>query len=481
MTVKDKRPHPLVSAVPVVLLVVLIAFSVGFFGPDAMNGANQISMLIAAAVCVTLSMTLYRTAWTTIEKGIKKTFADTIVPILILLLIGLISGTWMISGTVPTLIYYGIQIISPRFYLVCTCLICSVVSIMTGSSWTTIATIGIALIGIGHALGVPETWAAGAIISGAYFGDKVSPLSDTTVLASSCAGVNLFDHIRYMLFTTIPSLSVALGVFLVAGLWLCNGNDICIEEFMTCLDNTFNISAWTLLVPAITVILIMRRTPVLITLFVASMAACVCAVILQPHVLTAIDDDGNILRGLMTSCFGATNLQSGNTEVNDLIATSGMAGMLNTVWLIICAITFGSVMIATDMLMSITAVVIRCIKGRASLVSSTIMTGCFANLATSDQYMSIILTASMFKEAYRKLGYEDRLLSRSVEDSATVVSVLIPWNTCGLTQATVLGVPTMMYLPYCVFNLVSPLMSILMSVIGWKIKRRGDSETTLNH
>lgn len=468
---KPRFPHPLIAVIPVILLVIMITVSVGFFGANAMNGANQISMLLSAAVCVTLSMTIYRTPWATVENGIRKTIGDTIVPILILLLIGMISGTWMISGVVPTLIYYGIQIISPQFYLVCSCLICAVISVMTGSSWTTIATIGIALLGIGNALGIPDTWSAGAIISGAYFGDKVSPLSDTTVLASSSSDVNLFDHIRYMFLTTIPSMTVALIVFLVAGISMCKGNEIHIDEYIVSLDHTFTITPWTLLVPVITGVLIARRTPVLITLFIASLAACVCALVFQSQVLSAIDDNGNMFRGLMTTCFGSTALDSGNLALNDLISTSGMAGMLNTVWLILCALTFGGVMMATNMIQSITSSLIKYIKGRVSLVFSTVITGIFSNLATSDQYMSIILTSSMFKGAYHRLGYENRLLSRSAEDSATVTSVLIPWNTCGLTQATVLGVSTLAYLPYCIFNLVSPLMSIIVAAIGWRIKR----------
>lgn len=464
-----RYPHPLISLIPLIVLVLMIVVSVGFYGADAMNGANQVSMLLAAAVAAALSMFIYKTPWSIIEKGIVKTISDTTAAIIILLLIGMISGTWMISGVVPTLIYYGVQIISPQFYLVTSCIICAIVSIMTGSSWTTVATIGIALIGIGTALGIPEAWSAGAIISGAYFGDKISPLSDTTVLASSTAGVNLFDHIRYMLFTTIPSITIALIIFLIAGLQMDYGTNIDINDFLFSLDNTFTITPWTMLVPVITGIMIAKKIPAIVTLFVASIAACICALIFQPQVLSAIAPDGNMIQGMLQTCFGSTALDSGNVNLNDLISTSGMAGMLNTVWLIICAVTFGGTMMATNMIQSITATIIRIVKGRISLVSTTVATGIFANVVTSDQYMSIILTGSMFKDVYRKLGFENRLLSRTTEDSVTVTSVLVPWNTCGLTQATVLGVPTLIYLPYCFFNIISPLMSIFIAATGWKI------------
>ena len=467
-----RLPNPLVSLIPILILVGMIFISVGFFGADAMSGSSQVSMICAAAVSATLSIVFYKGTWNTIETGIVKTIGDTSVSIIILLLIGMISGTWMISGVVPTLIYYGIQIISPQFFLVSACIICAVVSVMTGSSWTTIATIGIALLGIGKALGVSEAWAAGAIISGAYFGDKISPLSDTTVLASSSSNVNLFEHIRYMLFTTTPTMIITLIIFLIAGLNATDNTEVMVEEYLTGLSSSFNISPWTLIVPLLTAILIARKVPAIITLFAASVFACICAVILQPDQLSLVaEGDGNILRGLFITCFGTTAIDTGNANLNSLVSTSGMSGMLDTVWLIICALIFGGTMIATRMIESITSMIIRLVKGRITMVASTIVTGIFSNTATSDQYISIILTASMFKDVYRKLGYENRLLSRTTEDAVTVTSVLVPWNTCGLTQATVLGVPTIVYLPYCFFNLISPLMSLLVAVIGWKIKK----------
>ena len=467
------RPSPIVSLIPVIVLVGLICLTVHFFGANAMNGGSQICMLFAAATAAGLSMRFYKMPWKKIEEGIGNAIGKTSTSIIILLLIGMISGTWMISGVVPTLIYYGIQIIRPEFFLISSCVICSLMSVMTGSSWTTIATIGIALLGIGEGLGVSAAWSAGAIISGAYFGDKVSPLSDTTVLASSTADVTLFAHIHYMMYTTIPSLTISLIIFLIAGFVNNDDTPVHIEEYTEGLKSTFNITGWVLIVPLITGIMVAKKMPALITLLMASVYAVIAAVILQPDVLRTIAGDGNIVKGLMMTCFGETALQTGSASLDNLVSTSGMAGMLNTVWLILCALTFGGVMVSTRMIQSITMVIVKWVRSRVSLVSSTVATGIFSNIVTSDQYLSIIIVGNMFKDAYKKLGYENRLLSRTTEDAVTVTSVLIPWSTCGLTQATILGIPTLVYLPYCFFNIISPFMSIFIAMIGWKIKKTG--------
>lgn len=467
------RPSPIVSLIPVIILVGLICLTVHFFGANAMNGGSQICMLFAAATAAGLSMRIYKMPWRKIEEGIGNAIGKTSTSIIILLLIGMISGTWMISGVVPTLIYYGIQIIRPEFFLISSCVICSLMSVMTGSSWTTIATIGIALLGIGEGLGVSAAWSAGAIISGAYFGDKVSPLSDTTVLASSTADVTLFSHIHYMMYTTIPSLTISLIIFLIAGFVNNDDTPVHIEEYTEGLKSTFNITGWVLIVPLITGIMVAKKMPALITLLMASVYAVIAAVILQPDVLRTIAGDGNIVKGLMMTCFGETALQTGSASLDNLVSTSGMAGMLNTVWLILCALTFGGVMVSTRMIQSITMIIVKWVRSRVSLVSSTVATGIFSNIVTSDQYLSIIIVGNMFKDAYKKLGYENRLLSRTTEDAVTVTSVLIPWSTCGLTQATILGIPTLVYLPYCFFNIISPFMSIFIAMIGWKIKKTG--------
>ncbi|MBQ6080385.1 MAG: sodium:proton antiporter [Muribaculaceae bacterium] len=473
-----KLPHPLVAMIPVVVLIGLLVIVITLFGSDSLTGGSQIALLMGLAVCVLISMTFYHVPWNVFEKQMTTTLGNVSVTLLILLTVGMLAGSWMVSGVVPTLIYYGVQILSPRFFLVSACVICALVSLLSGSSWTTIATIGVALLGIGQALGISEAWTAGAIISGAYFGDKMSPLSDTTILASSSVRVDIFDHIRYMVLTTTPSILITLVIFLVAGLGHgSSGEALHVEQYTDGLAATFNISLWTLLVPLLTGVLIARKVPSLVVLFVSSIMAGITALILQPHILCQIAGDASLstpmalFKGLAVSYYGSTAVQTGHEALNDLVSTGGMAGMLNTIWLILCAMCFGAAMVASGMIESITRVIIRFVRTRTTLVGSTVTTGIFLNLTTGDQFISIVLTADMFREVYQKEGYEPRLLSRTTEDAATVTSVLVPWNTCGMTQATVLGVSTLTYLPYCFFNLISPLMTILIAAIGWKIKR----------
>ncbi|WP_300724004.1 Na+/H+ antiporter NhaC family protein [uncultured Alistipes sp.] len=471
----ERLPSPWVSLIPLAVLTGLLYIVIRCFGGDAINGGSQIALLSATSVCVMLAIGLYRCRWSVLEEAIIDNIRASASAILILLLIGAIAGTWMISGVVPTLIYYGLQILHPSFFLVASCLICAIVSLMTGSSWTTIATIGVALMGIGEAMGFPEGWVAGAIISGAYFGDKISLLSDTTVLASSTVGVPVFQHIRYMLYTTVPSMLVALGVFTVAGLMLRHGADSQTGLYAEALRETFRITPWLLLVPLATGLLIARKLPAIVTLFLAAVFACVAMLAAQPELVARVAGVGELdflsgFKGVLMSCFGPTSLETGTPQLDELVATRGMAGMLNTVWLIICAMCFGGVMTGSGMLRSLTAIFLRFVRRAFSAVASTVGAGIFFNLCTADQYISIILSGRLFRDLYARRGLEERLLSRSVEDSATVCSVLIPWNSCGMTQATVLGVSTFVYMPYCIFNIVSPLMSLLVAAIGWKIK-----------
>ena len=472
MDQNTKTPHPLVAIIPVVILIGFLALVISLFGSESLNGGSQIALLMGMAVCVCISMAVYRVPWRKFEQQIKQTLGEVSITLLILLCVGMLSGSWMISGIVPTLIYYGVQIMSPQFFLVSASVICALVSLLSGSSWTTIATIGVALLGIGHALDVSEAWTAGAIISGAYFGDKLSPLSDTTILASSATGTDLFVHIRYMMLTTIPTFLIALVIFFIAGLGNGGAAELQVEQYTEGLSRTFHISLWTLLVPLFTGVLIARRIPSLIVLFSSSIMAGIVALTLQPHILCEVAGNDNLTRGLAMTYYGATAIDTGNASLNELISTGGMAGMLNTIWLILCAMCFGAVMVASGMIQCLTQVIVSWVRHRVSLVSSTVGTGIFLNLTTGDQFISIVLTADIFKEVYDDQGYETRLLSRTCEDAATVTSVLIPWNTCGMTQATVLGVPTLTYLPYCFFNMLSPLMSIIVAAIGWRINRR---------
>lgn len=471
-----KQPSAWVSAIPLLVLTGLLYMVIRTFGGGAIDGGSQIALLSAASVCVMLAMGLYGCSWSVLEDSIIDNIRASASAILILLLIGAIAGTWMVSGVVPTMIYYGLKILHPSFFLVASCVICAVVSLMTGSSWTTIATIGVALMGIGRAMGFPEGWIAGAIISGAYFGDKLSLLSDTTVLASSTVGVPIFTHIRYMLYTTIPSFVVALAVFTVAGLTYDHGSAAHAELYAQTLAQTFRITPWLLLVPLATGMLIARKLPAIVTLFAAVVLACAAMLAVQPEMVASVAgverlDFMSGFRGVLMSCFGPTAIQTGNVQLDELVATRGMAGMLHTVWLIICAMCFGGVMTGSGMLRALTSIFLRSVHRTVSAVASTLGAGIFFNLCTADQYISIILSGRLFRDLYAERGLELRLLSRSVEDSATVCSVLVPWNSCGMTQATVLGVSTFVYMPYCIFNIVSPLMSLLVAAVGWRIKR----------
>jgi NhaC family Na+:H+ antiporter len=476
-----KIPSPVLSLVPVLVLAGLFFITIKIFGGEALEGGSQIVLLTATAVSCTIAIGYCKVKWKTIEMAITHNIAGIAVALFILLLIGALSGSWIISGIVPTLIYYGMQIIHPSFFLASTCIICSIVSVMTGSSWTTIATIGIALLGIGQAQGFPDAWIAGAIISGAYFGDKVSPLSDTTILASSVTDVPLFTHIRYMMVTTIPSIVITIVIFTMAGFSHEPATTGQIATYSASLKETFNLSPWLLIVPAVTAILIAKKAPSVITLFLAAALAGIFALFFQPDILqeiagTEAQGAPAKFKGLLITFYGSTQIETGNPELNDLVSTSGMGGMLNTIWLIICAMSFGGAMTASGMLGSITSVFLRFMKRRVDMVTSTIVSGIFLNITTADQYISIILTGNMFKNIYKQKGYENRLLSRTTEDGVTVTSPLVPWNTCGMTQATILGVSTLAYLPYCFFNLISPLMSIIVAASGYKIYHAKNEE-----
>jgi len=479
---RSKVPSPLLSLIPIAVLVILLFFTIRMFGADSLNGANQIVLLIAAAVCASIAIFKCKISWHTIEIAIVNNITGIAPALIILLLIGALSGSWMISGIVPTLICYGMKILHPGFFLAATCIICAIVSVMTGSSWTTVATIGIAFLGIGQAQGFDSAWIAGAIISGAYFGDKISPLSDTTILASSVTNTPLFVHIRYMMITTIPSLVIAIIIFAVASFSHhipVGGNA---ENYINLLNSTFNISPWLLIVPVLTGVLIAKRVPSIVTLFLSSIMAIIATLIAQPELLYNIVGQHSVeglFKGSLMVLYGPTQIETGNPQLNELISTNGMSGMMNTVWLIVCAMCFGGTMVASGMLGSLTSQLIRFMKNTVGLVASTVIAGFFFNVCTADQYMSIILTGDMFKNIYKSKHYESRLLSRTTEDCVTVTSVLIPWNTCGMTQATVLNVPTLAYLPYCFFNLISPLMSIFIASIGYKIFKKNENTESI--
>ncbi len=470
-----KRISAGVSLIPLLVLIALLFLVVRTFKADALDGGSQVALLLASGVVIAIAMLGYKVPWSSLEGAIADNIKSIGTAVIVLLLIGAVAGSWMVSGIVPTLIYYGLKVLSPKIFLLAVCLICALVSLMTGSSWTTVATIGTAFIGIGMALGFSAGWTAGAILSGAYFGDKISPLSDTTVLASSVTETPLFTHIRYMLITTVPSITIACIIFLIASLTHHTESSVMAAEFSEALKGSFNISGWLLLVPVITGVLIAKKLPAMITLSVAALLAAVTALIAQPDIVAQIGGGSNfqgLFKGSFITLYGSTSIETGFEALDSLVQTKGMNGMMSTLFLIFCAATFGGTLKGSGMIQSLTDALTRHIKGRTSLVASTIATGVFSNLVAGDQYLSIILTTSLYKKLFDDMGYESRLLSRSAEDSATVTSVLIPWNSCGMTQSTVLKVPTLEYLPYCFFNLISPLMSILVAAAGYRITRR---------
>ena len=473
---KTSRILPIwLALTPLVLLMVMLVFTVRAFGDESLGGPSQIVMLAASSVCCVIGRWAGKVRWREFENQIANSISQVSSAMVILLFIGALGGAWMVSGVVPMMIYYGLDVIHPSVFLVSTCVISAVVSVMTGSSWTTIATIGVALMGIGKAQGFDEGWIAGAIISGAYFGDKVSPLSDTTVLASSVCRVNLFAHIRFMMITTIPSFLIALSVFLVAGFShtaVDNGHLAACQEAIT---GRFNISIWLLVVPVATVVMIAKRLPALVTMFASTLLGVVFALLFQAGIVAEIAD-GDLFRGAMRAVYGSTAIQTSNPMLDQLVATRGMEGMLSTVWLILCAMCFGATMTAGGMTAGITRLFIRFAHGRISTVGSTVATGIVLNNTVADQYMGILLSCNVFREIYDKNGLEPRLLSRATEDSVTVTSVLVPWNTCGMTQSTVLGVATLTYLPYCFFNILSPLMSIVVAATGFRCSRPAKGE-----
>lgn len=476
-----KREANLITALlPILVLIVLLTSNVFLF-EDTLAGANQIALLLAAALAGIISIWL-GLPWNKIREKIVSTIGSAMPSILILLLIGSLAGTWMISGVVPAMIYYGLDIINPKMFLFTAVVVSAIVSVATGSSWSTIATIGVALLGIGKALGMGEAVVAGAIISGAYFGDKVSPLSDTTNLAPAMAGTDLFTHIRYMFYTTVPSLALALIIFLVIG--FSGSHSAATENVQTvkaAIDGTFNTNPLLFLVPIILLTIIILKVPPLPSLLAGTLLGGIFAIIFQPHIIAEVaGNTENYLHAsyisFMQAMFGDVSLTTSDAGVNELLSTSGMRGMLDTVWLILSAMVFGGVMESAGLLRRITQPIVRYAKSTGSLVASTVGTCIFFNTTASDQYISIVVPGRMYRKTFEEKGLKPEVLSRTLEDSGTMTSVLIPWNTCGATQSRVLGVDTFTYAPYALFNIISPLMTILFAYLNIKIRRFGKDE-----
>jgi NhaC family Na+:H+ antiporter len=443
---------------------------------DTLAGANQIALLLAAALAGIIAFRLGHD-WLEVRKKIVSTIGSAMPSILILLLIGSLAGTWMISGVVPAMIYYGLDIISPKLFLITAVVVSAIVSVATGSSWSTIATIGVALLGIGKAIGISEAVVAGAIISGAYFGDKMSPLSDTTNLAPAMAGTDLFTHIRYMAYTTVPSMTITLIIFLVIGFtYDFSDATVNVENVKSAIEGTFNTSGLLFLVPLLLLTIIILKVPPLPALLTGTLLGGIFAIIFQPDIIREVAGiSDNYLKAsyisMMQSMFGDVNLITPNAGVNDLLSTSGMRGMLDTVWLILSAMVFGGVMESAGLLKRITQPIVKFAKSTGSLIASTVGTCIFFNTTASDQYIALVVPGRMYRKTFEEKGLKPEVLSRTLEDSGTMTSVLIPWNTCGATQSRVLGVETWAYAPYAFFNLISPIMTILFAYFNIKIRR----------
>lgn len=469
-------PSAWLSLIPIAFLVVMLFFSVVSFGVDTLSGASQLTLLISAGIAAAIAMGVYKISWAQIEHSIISSISTVMPSVILLLFIGALSGAWMCSGIVPGFIYYGMKIIHPKFFLATACAVCAIVSMITGSSWTTIATIGLALIGIGQAQGFDVGVVAGAIISGSYFGDKMSPLSDTTVLASSVTGTPLFTHIRYMTVTTAPAIAITLIIFIVLGLNHEVTSTREMDFISMGLHSKFNISPAIFIVPFFTILLIALKTPSIIALFLSSLMGIAFALYVQPDILTEIGGGASRIKGAAIALYGEATLDYADKTLKELTGSHGMKGMLDTIWLIFCAMIFGGIMKGCKMLDAITGIFIRMIKGRTSMVAATVVSGTFFNTVLADQYLAIILTGGMYMPVYANKGYENRLLSRTTEDAVTVTSPLIPWSTCGMTQATMLNVPTVTYLPYSFFNILCPIFTIIVAAIGLGIKRRVNHE-----
>ncbi|XOV68362.1 MAG: Na+/H+ antiporter NhaC [Fluviicola sp.] len=475
------------ALIPVLILISLLGLSVYLYEDSSLNGANQMALIIGAVIAGLVGWRL-GFSWKDIEKGMVKSIKSALPAILILLMIGALSGAWLISGIVPTMIYYGLEILNPTIFLVAACVISAIVAIATGSSWSTVATVGVALIGIGGALGIDSAMSAGAIISGAYFGDKMSPLSDTTNLAPAMAGTDLFTHIRYMTLTTVPSIVITLIIFLIIGFSISTNNaEMGALEMGKLIKENFVISPWFLLVPALVVFLIIKKVPSLPALFIGTIAGCLVAVFFQPDIVQDLGSkyiqmDGDrvhwtpnyVQSSYMASIDAMTtdvSIETENAGVNKLLSSGGMYGMLNTIWLIVCAMCFGGIMEACGLLQAITKKLMKMVRSTGSLIATTTGTCLFFNTTASDQYLSIVVPGRMFADAYKDRGLAPQNLSRTLEDSGTVTSVLIPWNTCGATQSKVLGVATGDYFVYCFFNIISPIMTVVFGYVGIKIAK----------
>ncbi len=473
--IENKELNLFEALVPVFLLVGMLAFNVFVFGDNALSGSNQFILLLGGAIAGIVGY-FNNTSYKKMMEEVGNNLRSTSNAILILLMVGALAASWLISGIIPSMVYYGLKILNPTIFFPATVIICSIISIATGSSWTTTATVGIALVGIGKALGLPPGMIAGAVISGAYFGDKLSPLSDTTNLAAAMAGSNLFDHIRYMLLTTVPSIVVTLIIFTIIGLTQDTSGVADYGTILASIDGAFNINGWLFLVPIVVIFLIIKKTKPLIALLIGTLLGAVFGLVFQPDVINNITNAPNAsfvssYQGILTALTEGTVIETDNESLNDLFSAKGMAGMLGTIWLIICALVFGGIMEAIGALSTISRSLLKIAKSVFGLFAATVASCLAINISASDQYLAIVVPGKMFSKAYEDKGLAPVNLSRTLEDSGTVTSVLIPWNTCGAYQSGVLGVSVLEYFAYAIFNYVSPIMTLIYALFAIKIKQ----------
>jgi len=475
--IQPKTPSMLDSVTPLIALVVMLTASVQLFGDNSSFGPNQIALMLAMGIAILIGLKNKHT-WDSIEKAIVNGISISLGAILILLAVGALIGTWLLSGTVPTMVYYGLKIIDPSWFYAATCLVCGIVAMSIGSSWTTAATVGVAFIGIASGFEMSTAVTAGAVISGAYFGDKLSPLSETTNLAPAVAGTELFAHIRYMLWTTIPSISIALILFLFIGFNHSStntGSTESIQTLTTILESTYNISVVNLIPLAVLLFLAFKKMPAFPAVAIGAIIGAIWAAVFQQELILSMAKEGingvqATLIVVWTAFFDGVVVKTGNSEIDELLSRGGMSSMLNTIWLVICALSFGAVLEHLGMLKRFVDSILKAAKSTGSLIASTVATCIGTNLITADQYMAIVMPGRMYKEEYQRRGLHPTVLSRTLEDSGTITSPLIPWNTCGAFMFGALALTSYDYIYYCFFNLINPVLAIIYGYVGYKIK-----------
>jgi Na+:H+ antiporter, NhaC family len=481
-----RKPGLLLSLIPILVLIGFLVLNIDIFKDSALLGPNQIALFMSALIAAMIGMFSLKVPYADMEKKVIHSIGLSMQANLILLVVGMLIGLWIFSGVVPAMIYYGVKLFNPSLFLPLTCIVCAVVSLATGSSWSTGGTVGIALVGVGQALNIPTSMVAGAVISGAYFGDKLSPLSDTTNLAPAMAGTNLFTHVRYMLITTLPSFILAIIGFCILGYFYGGSSSDLrqVNQVLEAISSTFNITPFLFILPLLVFAMVAKKMPALPALIIGCIAGAVFVLIFQQNLLKSMLGDTYgfkaIYGKMIEVAHSGFKMQTDKDIINSLLTRGGMSAMLNTVWLILMSMIFGGIMEVTGMLEEIGRAILKLVRGTASLIAATISSSFIINLTASDQYLSLVLPGRMFKPTYEKFGLAPQNLSRSLEDGGTITSVLVPWNTCGAYFSTILGVSTAAYLPFCFFNLISPLMSIAVAMANIKIEKLDEDELNLD-